>query len=187
MLLIILPLAGCTHTARDEKADEPWPELADQAEDCNGLSGIYAAQPQLHQKTSTEPAPLLAYTLLPASPKLAEADRVRLKVTSEQLIVTAFSGITPLVSETYHSESGIFECASGTLEFRPGAKPGAEASTSTPGIDWEAIRLRRTQDKSLLLQKADGLANLAFMLFPIYLTTDNWYLFKPMDGAPEKP
>jgi hypothetical protein len=99
------------------------------------------------------------------------------------LSVTAAAGARPLLSHTYTVEAGIFECIAGSLEFRPGEKPGAAAASGTPGLDWETIRLRRTVDGSLLLQKADGLASLAFMLFPIYLTTKHWYLFKPLEQA----
>lgn len=188
LLLVTLFLGGCAQTtSKDAEEENPWPELAEQADNCNALTGFYSANPRQHGKAHTESSPLLAYTLLPASPKLSGADRVQLEVTPTELTVTALAGSTPLTKETYHPEMGIFNCIADTIEFRTKAKPAAEETTSTHGIDWETIRLRRTQDGSLLLQKADGLASLAFMLFPIYLTSDNWYLFKRVEEVPKEP
>lgn len=178
-------LAGCAQTVKKE-AGEPWPELAEQAEDCSGISGLYSARARIPGQAKVQDAPLLAYTLLPASPKLAAADRVRLVVTPQRFTVTALVGSEPILGTTYTEDAGIFECLSGTLEFRPKKKPDAVTGSEPRGVDWETIHLRRTQDGSLLLQKADGLANLAFMLFPIYLTTDNWYLFKAVERKPSE-
>jgi len=180
-------MGGCAHTTSKEEVDNPWPELAEQAEDCNALTGIYNARPRIHGKAQNENLPLLAYTMLPASANLADADRIQFEVTTTDLTITALAGSTTLLKETYHPEMGIFDCIAGTIEFRPNAKPAAEETTSAHGLDWQTIRLRRTQDGSLLLQKADGMASLAFMLFPIYLTSDNWYLFKRVEEAPNKP
>lgn len=180
-MLLFIGLSGCTPPVRETATDEPWPELDEQQLGCSALSGRYNASPRIHGKTETLEVSLLAYTLLPSSPKLAGADRVALDVSEENLIVTAFNGELVLMSHAYSAESGIFECLDDSLEFLPLKKPGAAASTATRGLDWETIRLRRTVDGSLLLQKADGLASLAFMLFPIYVTSEHWYLFKPVE------
>jgi len=169
---------------KKETADEPWPELAEQAEDCADISGLYSARPRVPGKTETQQSPLLAYTLLPASPGLAGAETVRIKVTPALLSVTANTGDNPVLSASYTAASGVFSCEAGTLAFHPAKKPGGMAQATVPGLEWETIHLRRTQGGALLLQKADGLANLAFMLFPIYLTTEHWYLFKPAEAVP---
>lgn len=180
-LLLLMVLGGCAQPVRDEVIDEPWPELDEQAPECTDISGRYRSRPRIHGKGEQLDTPLLAYTLLPASPKLAEADRVELKVTETKMSITAFAGELPLMSHTYPVESGIFECIAGSVEFRPQKKPGSDAAATLPGLEWETVRIRRTVDGSLLLQEADGLASLAFILFPIYFTTEHWYLFKPVE------
>lgn len=180
-LLLLMVLGGCAQPVREEAADEPWPELDEQAQECSAISGRYSSRPRIHGKGEQLDTPLLAYSLLPASPKLSGADKVELKVTETELSVTAYAGELPVMSHTYAAQSGIFECIAGSVEFRPQEKPGSEAATTVPGLEWETIRIRQTVDGSLLLQEADGLASLAFILFPIYFTTEHWYLFKPAE------
>jgi len=184
LVVSLMLLAACTQPVKKEAAEETWPTLVEPAEDCSDISGLYSASPRVPGEAQLQQTPLLAYTLLPASPRLAGTEYVHIEITPAQLEITASIGATPVLSATYAADSGVFECLSGTLEFRPAKKPGAAAGSTPTGLDWETIHLRRTQDGSLLLQKADGLANLAFMLFPIYLTTKNWYLFKPAGMAP---
>jgi hypothetical protein len=181
LLLSAVMLSGCSQPVRNASPDEPWPELDEQTQGCVAISGRYSSSPRLHGKTEKLDTPLLAYTLLPASPKLADADRVVLKVTETQLSVTAYAGEMLLMSHVYHAQNGNFECIADSLEFRAMEKSGTVQAVADSGLDWETIRLRRTVDGSLLLQEAGGLASLAFMLFPIYFTSDHWYLFKPVE------
>lgn len=182
-LLSAALLSGCSQPVRqsDSASEEAWPELDGTVQECTAISGTYRAVPRPHGESTQADQPLLANTLLPATAALAEADRVALEANPERFTVTAFAGDTVLLSQTYLAESGIFECIDGSLEFQPAQKPGANEQAEPSGIPWETIRLRRTVSGSLLLQEADGLASFAFMLFPIYFTSEHWYQFEPIE------
>ncbi len=180
-LLISLVLGGCSRPIQKSTNEASWPELEPQTEKCIAISGRYSATPRIHGKADKPVTPLLAYTLLPFSEPLTRADRIDLTVAETDISITAYAAEVLLQSHTYSAKSGAFECIAGNLEFHPQKKPGAAQATAQPGLAWHTVRLRRTVDGSLLLQEADGLAGLAFMLFPIYLTNEHWYLFKQVE------
>jgi hypothetical protein len=180
-LLAAVFLGGCTQPVRQAAPEEAWPEIDKEVQDCTAISGSYRSHARHHRDTGQPDVPLLAYTLLPATAELSAADRITLEVSAEKVSVSAFQGKTPLQSHTYAATDRTFECIAGSLEFHPALKPAATQVAENPGIPWETIRLRRTVSGSLLLQEADGLAGLAFMLFPIYFTSEHWYQFEPIE------
>jgi hypothetical protein len=80
-----------------------------------------------------------------------------------------------LAKHRYAADSGVFDCDEGQLEFYP-RKLGAGDSA---GVGWERVVLRKAEDGSLILRKGGLFSGLVFMVFPMSVSTGDWYLFKP--------
>lgn len=174
-LLTGLLLTGCSTTP--ERVD-PYalPEYAEPDKACHDLTGRYRALPHVLGEGQQDERPLLAQTLLPEEETLSAATTVELVIGNDaSLWVRADSEDGKhLASRRYAVDSGVFECDDGQLEFYPQA-----LGEKTAGVGWEKVILRKTTDGSLMLRKGGLFSGLVFMVLPMYVSTEDWYLFKP--------
>lgn len=175
-LLPLLGLAGCSTMA--EKPDPyAMPEYAEPDKQCRDIAGRYKAVPHPVGELE-ETRPMLALSLLPDGPRLNESVAVELSLDEAGAMqVSAYGADGALLAKQVHlADSGIFECDEGQLRFFPQKlDPAAETAA------WETTVMRKTVDGSLMLRKGGLFSGLAFMLMPMTLTTDDWYLFKPVE------
>ncbi len=178
--LLVLFLLGACATAPEQEVSEtvPLPTYAEPDSRCRDISGSFQAQPHQVGKTAIE-RPLLAQTLLPENGRLDLATTVELHMSEAgTLHVSALdSDGEPLFKHHYTSGSGVFECDDGQLVFYP---KNLDQEPPT-GIDWDKVILRRTEDGSLMARKGGLFSGMIFLMLPMYVTTDDWYLFKPVE------
>lgn len=174
--LATLLLSACSTSPQ---RTEPYslPQYAEADSQCRDVTGSYNAVPHSLGKTEKAARPLLALTLLPAQDSLDSTNRITLKREDDGSLEVMAQGSDGrvLAKRRYAADSGVFECEDGNLEFYP-RKLGRDSSA---GIDWETVVLRKTEDGSLLLRKGGLFSGLVFMVIPMYVSTKDWYLFKP--------
>lgn len=176
ILLMALLLSACS-MAPERSDPYTLPQYAEPDSRCRDLAGSFSAarHPMGEQKPDTKP--LLALTLLPMQPNLDQAERVELAPGADgsfQVMALGADGRL-LAKQRYATGSGVFECDDGQLKFHPHKLGDAKPA----GISWETVVLRRTEDGSLMLRKGGLFSGLTFLVFPMYVSTDDWYLFKP--------
>jgi hypothetical protein len=174
----LLPLVLLTACSTTQEQPDPYalPEYAEPDSLCRDISGSYMAQPHPLAEAEQEPRPLLAQTLLAATVRLDNASRVELKMTEAGVMhVLAYDSNGALLAKQQHTEeSGAIECDEGQLKFYPPQLNGV-----AKGIGWDKVVLRKTADGSLMLRKGGLFSGLIFMVVPVAVSTEDWYLFKP--------
>lgn len=176
LVLPLLWLAGCTTSAERQESEPPLLYTEPDSR-CFDINGSYSAMPHALGDTTADERPLLAQTLLPATAPLERAKTVQLQMSEAgTLHVIAYDEDgEPLLKHHYTGESDVFECDDGQLKFYR-MRLDDEASA---GINWDEMVLRKTQDGSLMVRKGGLLSGMIFLVFPMYVSTDDWYQFKP--------
>lgn len=175
---VALLIAGCSSTPQ---RSDPYslPQYAEPDGQCRDINGRYNALPHSVGKTQGDTRPLLALTLLPPQQSLAQSAKVVVDVGEDHsLQVMALGDDNKLLAKRrYDAGSGVFECKDSRLEFHPRKL----AAGDSDGINWDTVVLRRTEDGSLFLRKGGLFSGLVFMVFPMYVSTEDWYQFKPVE------
>jgi len=171
----VLVLTACTTTPERGEPYSP-PQYAEPDSQCRDIVGSYNARPHPLSSEERETRPLLAMTLLSPHPRLDQSQRVELKRGKDgSWQVLALGGDGALLSkQRYGADSGVFLCDDGQLHFH-----SDKVDARPEGIPWETLVLRKTTDGSLMVRKGGLFSGLVFMVFPLSLSTDDWYLFKP--------
>lgn len=175
VMISVLLLAGCSTTAQRGESESP-PQYAESDSQCRDIAGSYQAVPHPLGPQQQETRALLAMTLLPPHDRLEQTREVILKPGDDGSwqVQALGSDSVLLAKQRYAADSGVFSCDDGQLAFHPDKLPARAA-----GIPWDRLILRKTEDGSLMLRKGGLFSGLIFMVFPMSISTDNWYLFKP--------
>lgn len=172
-----LLLAGCTTTTEQEQG-VPTP-YSEPAGDCREINDHYHASPQSVAGIEVPQRALLAIMLLPYEAALEQAASVALQLEpGGALEVSAYAADGTLMqARRYPADSGVFSCEEGELQLVTARLQG----DGETGYDWERIVLRRTEAGSLMLRKGGLFSGMLFILFPMSLSSGDWFVFAPLE------
>lgn len=181
---LILSLALVSACTAIEKSPYPadWPHVDLSVTDCAGLNGVYSSAAALLTYRHPHQDVLLASALLPSGEYLTQVERVSLDYGSDgYLVVNALAeDDTILLTGRYRDDGEFLLCESGVLIFNPSQMPGRASAPDNPlvGISKSRIELQRTQDGSLIVRESGSATGMAFLLVPMHMQSEEWYLFR---------
>ncbi|SCZ67405.1 hypothetical protein [Thiohalomonas denitrificans] len=189
-LLISMLLSACTAI---EKSTYPqdWPAIDLTVTDCSAISGVYDSAAELQTHRHPRQDVLLALTLLPPGEYLKQVRSVSLQVKNhERVAVHALAEDGAVLAErSYRIGDGFFRCEDGALIVNPDNMPDKQRAPDNPvvGITRNRISLHKAQDGALIMQEAGSATGLAFLLVPVHVQSEEWYLFRLWRKVPTTP
>jgi len=181
LALSLVLLSACTAI---EKSPYPadWPPVGLAAKDCAVVNGIYsnAAERQTYQHPHNDV--MLALALLPPGEPVTQTARVALEYGDEGCLLVhalAEDGAV-LIERRYRMGEGFVRCEEGVLILNPAKMPERVSAPDNPlvGISSSRIELYKAQDGSLIMRESGSATGMAFLLVPMHMQSEEWYLFR---------
>jgi hypothetical protein len=177
----LLLIAGCTAIDRSPYPGK-WMTAVKLDNGCRDINGMYKSSAGLETYQHPQKDVLLALTLLPADASLRFARSVSLEIAKDKTLhVVAYADDGSVLSrQSYSPDANIYGCDDGKLVFRPSNMPETKQAADNPlvGVSWEEVVFQRTGDGSLVMQVSSGATGMAFLVVPVYVESQHWYLFR---------
>lgn len=163
-----------------------WPMVKSEAMDCSDISGLYHNGAELKTYPHPHHEILLGLTLMPPGAILNQVRSVSIDADNEaRLVITAYGENGAVILEhKYLREDGFFRCKGSAVIVDPDKMPHSPRPPDNPlvGVSDALVMLQRAEDGSLIMREVGTVTGLVFLLFPMHVESEQWYLFRSIGG-----